>query len=227
MVYLKTPQQQKRHVLKKSLFSSSQDDVSMPTLVEPIKELSDEDFAEEQIHLIPKLPGQTTEEIKIPTREVFEYVYKNFTDSKVRQYLVDIQPWLYFIRYHKKPDCSIPILDHTGKPYTEVTNWTLQDIDALPANAKKLCMKYKASNKNTLYLYLQTLLKHLKLINPLLHKQQNLQQNHNPFQYHKHLQQQYKKILEPLAHHHHPHQHHIETIPQLHLLIHHQTECLH
>ena len=24
-------------------------------------------------------------------------------------------------------------------PYTEVTNWTLQDIDALPANAKKLC----------------------------------------------------------------------------------------
>ena len=138
MVYLKTPQQQKRHVLKKSLFLSSQDDISMPTLVEPIKELSDEDFAEEQIHLIPKLPGQTTDEIKIPTREVFEYAYKNFTDSKVRQYLIDVQPWLYFIRYHKKLDCSIPILDHTGKPYTEVTNWTLQDIDALPANAKKL-----------------------------------------------------------------------------------------
>ena len=30
-------------------------------------------------------------------------------------------------------------MDHTGKPYTEVTNWTLQDIDTLPANAKKLC----------------------------------------------------------------------------------------
>ena len=29
-------------------------------------------------------------------------------------------------------------MDHIGKPYTEVTNWTLQDIDALPANAKKL-----------------------------------------------------------------------------------------
>ena len=138
IVYLKTPQQQKRHPIKKSLFSSSQDDVSMPTQPEPTKELSDEDFAEEQIHLIPKLPGQTTDDIKIPTREVFEYAYKNFTDSKVRQYLVDVQAWLYFIRYHKKPDCSIPILDHTGKPYTEVTNWTLQDIDALPANAKKL-----------------------------------------------------------------------------------------
>ena len=110
----------------------------MPTQVEPIKELSDEDFAEEQIHLIPKLPGQTTDETKVPTREVFEYAYKIFTDSKVRQYLVDVPAWLYFVRYHKKPDCSIPILDHTGKPYTEVTNWTLQYIDALPANVKKL-----------------------------------------------------------------------------------------
>ena len=110
-----------------------------PLRAEPTKELSDEDFAEEQIHLIPKLPGQTTDGIKIPTREIFEYAYKNFTDTKVGQYLVDVQAWLYFIRYHNKPDCSIPILDHTGKPYTEVTNWTLQDIDALPANAKKLC----------------------------------------------------------------------------------------
>ena len=110
----------------------------MSTSVESIKELPDEDFTEEQIHLIPKLPGQTSDEIKIPTREVFEYAYKNFTDSNARQYLEDVQPWLYFIRYHKKPDCSIPILDHTGKAYTEVTNWTLQDIDALPANAKKL-----------------------------------------------------------------------------------------
>ena len=85
------------------------------------------------------MPGQTTDDINIPTRETFEYAYKNFTDPKVRQYLLDIQAWLYFIRYHNKPDCSIPILDHTGKPYTEVTNWTLQDIDALPANAMKLC----------------------------------------------------------------------------------------
>ena len=55
MIYLKTPQQQKRHFLKKSLFSSSQDDISVSTSVEPIKELSDEDFTEEQIHLIPML----------------------------------------------------------------------------------------------------------------------------------------------------------------------------
>ena len=50
----------------------------------------------------------------------------------------DIQSWLHFRRLHNKPDYLIPILDHTGKPYTEVINWTLQDIDTLPANAKKL-----------------------------------------------------------------------------------------
>ena len=48
----------------------------MPTQIEPTKELSDEDFAEEQIHLIPKLPGQTTDDIKIPKREFFEYAYQ-------------------------------------------------------------------------------------------------------------------------------------------------------
>ena len=89
MVYLRTPQQLKRHIFMKSLFSSSQDDPSMSTSVDPVKELSDQGFTEEQIHLIPKLPGQMTDEIKVPTREVFEYAYKNFTDSNVRQYLED------------------------------------------------------------------------------------------------------------------------------------------
>ena len=92
MIYLRTPQQQKRYIFKKSLFSSSQDDPSMSASVDPVKQLSDHDFTEVQIHLIPKLPGQTTDEIKVPTREVFEYAYKNFTDSNVRQYLEDVKP---------------------------------------------------------------------------------------------------------------------------------------
>ena len=46
--------------------------------------------------LIPKLLGQTTDDIKAPTRQVFEYVYKNFTDSNARKYLENIQPWLIF-----------------------------------------------------------------------------------------------------------------------------------
>ena len=67
-------------------------------------------------------------------------MYKNFTDSKVRQYLVDVQNWLYFIRYHKKPDCSIPILDHTGKPYTGSNKLDITGYRRLAcyANAKKL-----------------------------------------------------------------------------------------
>ena len=181
MVYLKTPQQQKRHVFKKSLFSSSQDDVSMSTLVEPIKELSDEDFTEEQIHLIPKLPGQTSDEIKIPTREVFEYAYKNFTDSNARQYLEGVQPSLYLIRYHKKPVCSIPILDHTGKAYTEVANWTLQDIDALPANAKKLWELQSPKQKQPVSVPIDTS-KTSKTDKPTTSQIKNLQQNPNPFQ---------------------------------------------
>ena len=90
-IYLRTPQQQKRHVIKKLLFSSSQDDSSMSASVDSAKELADVDFTEEQVHLIPKLPGQTADEIKIPTRQVFKYTYKNFTDSNVRQYLEDVQ----------------------------------------------------------------------------------------------------------------------------------------
>ena len=86
MIYLRTPPQQKRHVFKKSLFPSSQDDPSMSTSVDPVKELSEEDFTEEQIHLIPKLPEQTTDEIKIPTREAFEYAYICFITNQIAPY---------------------------------------------------------------------------------------------------------------------------------------------
>ena len=47
MVYLKTPQQQKRHIFKKSLFSSSEDDPSMSALVDPVQELTEEEFSEQ------------------------------------------------------------------------------------------------------------------------------------------------------------------------------------
>ena len=68
----------------------------MSASADPVKELTEEDLTEQQIHLIPKLPGQTTDEIKLPTRQVFEYAYRNFINSNVRKYLEDIQPWLYF-----------------------------------------------------------------------------------------------------------------------------------
>ena len=131
IAYLQMPQQ-KRHIFKKSLFVSSKDDTSMSASADTVKELTEEALTEEQRHLIPKLPGQTTDELKVPTRQVFEYVYKNFTDANSRKYLQDIQPWLYFRRHHNRQDYSIPVLDHTGKEYPDLINWTLQDIDSLP-----------------------------------------------------------------------------------------------
>ena len=95
-------------------------------------------MTEEQRHLIPKLPGQTTDEVKVMIRQVFEYVYKNFTEANSRKYLHGIQLWLYFRRLHSKQDYSIPVLNHTGKEYPDLINWTLQDNDSLPANAHKL-----------------------------------------------------------------------------------------
>ena len=46
IVYLKTPQQQKRHIFKKSLFPSSKDDTSMSASADPVKELTEEDLTE-------------------------------------------------------------------------------------------------------------------------------------------------------------------------------------
>ena len=65
----------------------------MSTSADTVKELTDIDLTEEQIHLLPKLPGQTTDATlkytKVPTRQVFEYAYKNFTDGNSRKYLQD------------------------------------------------------------------------------------------------------------------------------------------
>ena len=57
---------------------------------------TDDLLYDEERDLIPKLPGQTTDYIKAPNRQVFEYVYRNFTDSNSRKYLENIQPWLHF-----------------------------------------------------------------------------------------------------------------------------------
>ena len=127
----------KRYVSKKSLFPTSHDDISMTTSSD-FDLFTDDPLYEEERDLIPKLPGQTTDDIKAPTRQVFEYVYKNFTDSNARKYLENIQPWLYFRRQHNRPDYSLPVLDYTGKEYPDLINWTLHDIDSLPANAQKL-----------------------------------------------------------------------------------------
>ena len=118
------------------------------------KLFTDDPLYDEERDLIPKLPGQTTDDIKAPTRQVFEYVYRNFTDSNSHKYLENIQPWLHFRRQHNRQDYSIPVLDYTGKEYPDLINWTLHDIDSLPANAQK---KYNNLRQNNiLNQYLQT-----------------------------------------------------------------------
>ena len=53
MIYLKTPQQQKRHMLKRDHYSQAQKMI-LPCLphVDHVKELTEKEFSDQQIHLI-------------------------------------------------------------------------------------------------------------------------------------------------------------------------------
>ena len=51
--------------------------------------------------------------------------YLSLSIEILRKYLEDIQPWLHFRRKHNRKDYSIPVLDHTGKEYPDLINWTL------------------------------------------------------------------------------------------------------
>ena len=117
-------------------------------------------------------------------RQVFEYVYKNFTDSNACKYLENIQPWLYFRRQHNRPDYSLPVLDHTGKEYPDLINWMLHDIDALPANAQKLQDIQQTRKKQHIKTVPTDTSKHNTLIQPHQHKQLHLK--NSPLHYHTH-----------------------------------------
>ena len=150
LVYPKTISR-RHHVSRKSLFQPSQDDTSMSDtgiVGDTIsKEIEKQRLQDTEWELIPILPGQTVGNKKYPTREVFEYVYTHFTEPECHRYLSEIQDWLKFIRQHNKDDISLPVLDNTGKEYPQLINWTLHDIDSLPANVAKLQEIQDKSNK--------------------------------------------------------------------------------
>ena len=75
---------------------------------------------------------------QISYKRGIEFVYSHFTENNSHKYLKEIQGWLHFIRQHKKNDPSLPVTDYTVKPCTDIVDWTLEDIDNLPTNAKKL-----------------------------------------------------------------------------------------
>ena len=115
-------------------------------------------------------------------------------------------------------------MDYTGKPYTEVTNWTLQDIDALPANATKLREIQLSKHKVPISVPTDTA-KTTKTGKAATSQTVKATPNRNRYHFHKHLQQPYRKILEHQVLHHHLHLHHI-VIRLLHHLIHHLPKCL-
>ena len=99
---------QRKHVNKKSLYKQEQIELSMSfSHGTSSPKYSGTDFDAERLrdkewNLIPKLPGQTSEDIRYPTREVFEFVYSHFTENNSHKYLKEIQGWLHFVRQHKR-----------------------------------------------------------------------------------------------------------------------------
>lgn len=136
------PISRKHHVSKKSLACPSQDDTSMSETgivdQELLKEIEEDRLNDLEWQLIPFAPGQTDGIKRYPTRLTFTYAYEHFYDPKCRRYLTEVQEWLKFLRKYHKEDISIPVWDCTGKEYPQLINWSLQDIDSLPANVDKL-----------------------------------------------------------------------------------------
>ena len=82
----------RKHVSKKSLYKKEQNELSMSYShgTSPPKDLGTDFEADrlrdEEWNLIPKLPGQTAEDIRYPTREVLEFVYSHFTENNSCKY---------------------------------------------------------------------------------------------------------------------------------------------
>ena len=86
----------------------------------------------------PKLPGQTTDERKYPSMEVFEYVYVHFYENNCHKFLIDIQPWIAFIKEQNLKNPSLPVLDWQGTLFNDILEWTVDVKNNLPANSLKL-----------------------------------------------------------------------------------------
>ena len=116
-------------------------------------------------------------------------------------------------------------MDHTGKPYTEVTNWTLQDIDALPANAIKLRESQVPKHKQLISVPTDTA-KTIKTAKFTPAQTVKSTTSSQPIPVSQTLQAAIQKILEPQVHHHPLHPHHIEIHLPHHLILH-LPKCLH
>ena len=79
----------------------------------------------------------------MPTRQDFEYIYRNIDDLDCQVWASDLEPWLHFVKRHNlHADPSIPILDKNGSEYPDAT-FSLETLLQLPTNKKYLKKRRK------------------------------------------------------------------------------------
>ena len=73
----------RKHVSKRTLYKEEHNELSISLSDgEDLGADFDKDrLRDEEWQLIPKLPGQTSDDIRYPTREVFECIYTHFTET--------------------------------------------------------------------------------------------------------------------------------------------------
>ena len=79
------------------------------------KQFEHDRLTDQEISLRPLRAGQTTQERHLPTRQDFEYIYRNIDDLDCQVWASELEPWLNFVtrnRIHSDP--SIPVLDKDG-----------------------------------------------------------------------------------------------------------------
>ena len=98
---------------------------------------------DQEISLRPLRAGQVTQERHLPTRQDFEYIYKNIDDLDCQVCASDLELWLHFVNRHKiLADPSLPVLDKDGLEHPDAI-FSLETLLKLPTNKKYLKKKRK------------------------------------------------------------------------------------
>ena len=96
---------------------------------------------DQEISLRPLRAGQVTQERHLPTRQDFEYIYKNIDELDCQVWASDLELWLHFVNRHKlQTDPSVPVLDKDGLEYPDAI-FSLDTLLKLPTNKKYLKRK--------------------------------------------------------------------------------------
>ena len=66
------------------------------------------------------------------------YVYAHFYEKNCHKFLIDIQPWIAFIKEQNLKNPSLPVLDWQGTLFNDILECTVDVIYNVPANSLKL-----------------------------------------------------------------------------------------